>query len=268
MLLNLPIFFRLLKQNILLYSVFSTNSVDVAFFEDYDYLRTSKEGFHVYNFSLSDSEQFDDLFIFILEGNVMCDLKVSDDRFLINTKSYFGKDSYLRDEVIQEGPMAGMSKLKSKKLYFYDLDPSISVWIRSSPMYGNVVTIEHIDPDHPVPLAHQSDTKTLYETFISLAISQSDHVHINTPGADMKLGFMLMDTYVELKERNQLELLKDLLSHEHDNVRRWAASSLLVVDEKLALQQLREIGRLPTYEGEKAREVVKDWGSGVSVFDF
>ena len=167
----------------------------------------------------------------IREGKGHCEFIVEDDRYLLRTKEYFGRDSYVRDDLIQKGPMAGMSTLKSKTLYFFDQTPSVSVWIRSSPVYGNILNIRYIEPNQPDTFEQRSDTDMLIQQFVGISIGQSEHVFIDTPGADMKPGFKVMNIHEELKNRNQLHLLKDLLSHEHDNVRRWAASCLLIVDE-------------------------------------
>lgn len=228
-------FFKLLKQHLFLYTVLTTNTLDTGLLGDVSFYQLAEHSYEIKNLKLSDGEIFPRVQAATIEGKAYCEFMVEDDRYLLRTKEYFGKDSYVRNDLIQKGPMAGMSKLKSKTLYFYDQIPSVSVWIKSSPVYGNSLTIRYIEPYQPFTFEQGADNDTLIQHFIAICVGQSDHVLIGTPGADMKPSFRLMDTYQELKNRNQLHLLKDLLSHEHDNVRRWAASCLLIVDEKLAL---------------------------------
>ena len=265
---SLPIFMQFLKQNLMFYSVLVSGSMDTTLLRNVEYYQLSDQAVEIRNLTFQDKMRFPTVHIQYSSEQVVCTFWVEDDRFLLRTKEYFGKDSFMRVEGDNEEAIDESSLVKSKKIYFPENDPPVRVWIKYSVMTGHVVTIQAIEPNQPFTPIQKASSVQLSKMFEAAGIGQSDYYKKNVYRAVLKAQFALMEIYEELKNRQQLHLLKDLLPHEHDNVRRWAASCLLVLDEKLALRQLKEIGQLSTYEGEKAREVVKDWESGVSDFIF
>lgn len=270
MITELPIFFKLLKQNLFLYSLLTNQSLDTTHLKGFDFHQYTPNSVQILGFTLSDEELFSSMTAGIEEeGGLMLDFTVKDDRFLTQAKKYFGKDSFLRIRNRDPEMKNSFTEVRSKIIYLTAFDTPLKIWIRSSPHFGNSLTIFTENHSLVSTTSYRSmDDQTLLKYFEASAIGELQLHEQNEKRGQNQMWRDTMEKLEEIHTRDNLALLEPLLAHEHPNVRRWAASILLLTNEQSAKAVLEDLSILDSFVGQEARRILKDWSDGKSQFDF
>lgn len=267
---ELPIFFKLLKKNLFLYSLLTNQSLDTTHLKKYDFDQHTPSSVQISGFMLSDEEVFSSMTASLEEeGGLMLDFIVNDDRFLNQAMKYFGKDSFLRIRNKDPEMTNSFTEVRSKIIYLTAFDKPLKIWVRSSPHFGNSLTI--FTENHslvPAKGYRSMDDQTLLKYFEASAIGELQLQEQNEKRGQNQMWLNTMERIEELHARGRITLLEPLLTHEHPNVRRWAASVFLLIDEEKAKAVLENLSIIDSFNGDEARRVLKDWGNGKSQFDF
>ena len=107
----------------------------------------------------------------------------------------------------------------------------------------------------------------IVSTYVNAAIVNGDE-NSSTQAAN-KAHDRLLDVYIELRklpDRGK-EVLSALINHENLSVKTWAATHLLPIDEKNAVQVLEEASREPGLGAITAKIVLQEWKNKGSYID-
>ena len=266
---ELPVFFQLIKQNIFLYSLLTNGTLDTAHLAGSNFYQYTPNSVQVTNFVLSEKEVFSSMTAGIRDEVIDINFRLKNDRFLEKTKEYFGKDSFLRIRNRDPEMKNPYSEVRSKILYLKAFDIPLEILIRTSPHFGDVLTIStDNNPLLPDTYYRNVDDQTLRKYFEASAMGELLMHEQNDKRGQNQMWRNTMERLEEIHARDNLTLLEPLLVHEHPNVRRWTASILLLAKEESAKAVLEDLSILDSFVGEEARRILKDWNKGKSQFDF
>ena len=77
-----------------------------------------------------------------------------------------------------------------------------------------------------------------------------------------KLQAKFLKIYCKVQKVNQQNLFEDLLDHNNEGVRLWAATALLKTNSQLAISCLNELVKLPTITSVDAKMTLDLWRKG------
>lgn len=265
---ELPLFFKLIKQNLFLYSLLTNSALDTTYLEGFNFHQYTPNSVYIENFVLSKQEIFKTMTAGIEGKEISLSLSPDDDRFLTKTKEYFGKDSFLGIRNKDPEMKNQYTEVREKIVFLQMYGRPLVINIRSSPHFGNDLKIytenNFIFKNH----YRKMDSLKLSQLFEASTKAELEFYITNDLRGTNKMWTYAMELYEELKDRGDLGLFTDLLGHEDLNVRRWAASCILIIDEEKAVSVLQGLGTLNGFVGEEARKTLKDWQNGTSQFVF
>lgn len=103
----------------------------------------------------------------------------------------------------------------------------------------------------------------MIDQFISLAREYGTSIDAGDNKSANKAHHKIMSLYKKLQSQNQLSDLEDLFTHEDINVRLWAATCCLRINEKKALDVLTKISESDQITGLTAKMTLDLWKNGL-----
>lgn len=143
---NLPYFLSLIKKNIILYSIISSNSFNNVDLKKYETVIWSDRVIEIKNFKLDNDHAFNSIMIAISDLGLSIKFSTSSSKYFDNPKEYFKRDSPVRSKNYEI--FAKTIDSNSKRLGEFDyFKPPVDVTLYKSNAYGYTINLLFLDKE-------------------------------------------------------------------------------------------------------------------------
>ncbi|MGI9542831.1 MAG: hypothetical protein ACR2MX_06195, partial [Cyclobacteriaceae bacterium] len=212
-------FFQMLKHNVVLSTILATGNFSEVDLSQVEHNIMTDQGMECRNFVLAEGDTFSLVHVtFSEQFGTMINFYTDRAQYMENSKYYFGKNTYVKSKKGMWG-----SKVGSKHLKFYELEPPLDVTLRNSSQYGYTVTLR-FDKNLKEKHAQFTDAQLL-ELYTALCKFQ-DEQELERPVALAE--YEILDVLDIMQKRNVLASLGTLIDHEDKAVRTKVAKHFLL----------------------------------------